>query len=68
MNVEDRIQMGKIQQFAHQRTGAGTFQIPLTRLCPGVENNQFADAGAVNGRDAAKIAAAKPQAGAELER
>jgi len=55
MNVEHRINVGKIQQLKDQRTWTGTFQIPIFRLRVAVQENEFPDAGTVDGSDSAEI-------------
>ncbi|SRR5258708_516591 len=55
MNLEDGIQIGKIQKFAYERAGAGTLQIRFAGSRPSVKEDQFADAGTVDGTDAAEI-------------
>src|SRR5216684_3117289 len=55
MNLEDGIQIGKIQKFAHERAGAGTLQVSVAGSRPRMQKHQFADAGTVEGTDAAEI-------------
>src|SRR6266446_5191901 len=55
MNLKDGIKVGKIQKFAHERAGAGTLQIRIAGSRPGVQENQFANAGTVERADAAEI-------------
>src|ERR1700722_13398999 len=55
MNLQERIDVGKIQQLAHERTRTGNLQIRLLRLRPGVQKNQFADTRAIDRRDTAEI-------------
>ena len=47
--------MGKIKQIAHERAGAGAFQLRIFRLRPSMEKHEFADASAIDGTDAAEI-------------
>ena len=55
VDVEDGIEVGEIQQPAHEGAGAGTFEVSLSGLCPGMQESQFANASAVDGADAPEI-------------
>src|SRR5260370_31614345 len=55
MNLENGIQIGKVQQLEHERAGAGTLQIRVAGSRPSVQENQFANAGTVERTDTAEI-------------
>jgi hypothetical protein len=55
MNLEHRIQIGKIEQFANQRAGIGALQLRIPGLRPGMQKHKFTHARAVDETDTAKI-------------
>lgn len=55
MYFEYRIHVGKSQQLAYERARAGIFHVSILRLRLGMQQNQFTDAGTVNGVHSAEI-------------
>jgi len=55
VNLENGIEVGEIQDTAHERIGTGKFQICVLRSSPGMQKCEFTDASAVDGSHTAEI-------------
>ncbi len=55
MNLQHRVQVGKVKQVAHQPGRSGTLQAHVPILRPALEQGQFAYARAIHGSNSTEV-------------
>jgi len=55
MDLQHRVEVCKVEQVAHKRSGAGAPQAHIATLSPPQELGEFADSGAIHGSNPAQI-------------